>query len=127
MVEERNITLLLTFSIANHCIPKRFEFPILPHLLPLLCIRCLEQKHIKPIMSKECRTIRIRKEKKVGRSSPDEQRDDSKLLLQVAADLKPPTLKKKHPEDPKTMKKMKVFSPKNMGHHPKKNEGCVFP
>lgn len=76
MVEERKITLLLTFSIANHCIPKRFEFAILPHLLPLLCIRCLEPTdqtdHVKG-----CRTIR--KEKK--------QREDSKLLLEVLPTL----------------------------------------
>lgn len=127
MVEERKITLLLTFSIANHCIPKKFEFPILPHLLPLLCIRCLEPldqtDHVKG-----CRTIQIRKEKNVGRSSPDEQREDSKLLLQVLPTLSlQPWETKNHPEDPKTMKKMKVFSPENMGHNPKNNEGCGFP
>lgn len=110
MVEERKITLLLTFSIANHCIPKKFEFPILRHLLPLLCIRCLEPTdqtdHVKG-----CQTIRIRKEKNVGRSSPDEQREDSKLLLQ---------------EDPKTMKKSK-FSALRIWVIIPKHEGCGFP
>lgn len=126
MVEERKITLLLTFSIANHCIPKKFEFPQSPAPSPSVV-------HSLPWTNGSNRSC----QRNAEQSESEKKKGGEKFswwtawgfqtAASSAADLKPPTLRNKATQKKnKTMKKWK-FSALRIWVIIPKHEGCGFP